>query len=152
MLRLANVCRANYPGSPKILVRDLSQINGNPLGALRANLQRTAERCSQLVEWEWRFPIEGAAVKIQIIRFMLLAALSCSHLYAQAAAEVSAGSAYAAMTYPFPVSKFVFSQEGRKAAATIPSARLVEFNELGHAPHVEAPERFLDAVVPFLMP
>ncbi len=91
-------------------------------------------------------------MKIQIIRFMLLAALSCSHLYAQAAAEVSAGSAYAAMTYPFPVSKFVFSQEGRKAAATIPSARLVEFNELGHAPHVEAPERFLDAVVPFLMP
>lgn len=44
-----------------------------------------------------------------------------------------------------------FPELGRKAATTIPSARLVEFDELGHAPHVEAPARFLGVVVPFLM-
>ena len=43
-----------------------------------------------------------------------------------------------------------FPELGRRAAATIPSARLVEFADLGHAPHVEAPERFLQAVLPFL--
>lgn len=31
---------------------------------------------------------------------------------------------------------------GRKAAAAIPGARLVEFPSLGHAPHVEQPEAF----------
>lgn len=36
---------------------------------------------------------------------------------------------------------------GRATAARIPAAKLVEFDELGHAPHIEAPERFHDVLL-----
>lgn len=39
---------------------------------------------------------------------------------------------------------------GRKAAAAIPEARLVELAGVGHVPHLEAPERFAAAVLGFL--
>lgn len=36
---------------------------------------------------------------------------------------------------------------GRRAAAAIPRAKLVEFADLGHSPQVEAPDRFHDALL-----
>ncbi len=39
---------------------------------------------------------------------------------------------------------------GKRAARAIPGARLVELEGVGHVPHMEAPERFLTAVVEFL--
>jgi pimeloyl-ACP methyl ester carboxylesterase len=36
---------------------------------------------------------------------------------------------------------------GRRAAASIPGAKLVEFPDLGHSPQVEAPDRFHDALL-----
>ena len=36
---------------------------------------------------------------------------------------------------------------GRRAAAAIPAARLVEFADLGHSPQVEHPERFNAALL-----
>jgi len=36
---------------------------------------------------------------------------------------------------------------GRRAAAAIPGAKLVEFPELGHSPQVEAPDRFHEALL-----
>ncbi|UJJ31368.1 alpha/beta fold hydrolase [Halopseudomonas maritima] len=40
-----------------------------------------------------------------------------------------------------------YPELGRKAAAAIPNATLVEFPELGHSPQVEAPERFHEALL-----
>ena len=40
-----------------------------------------------------------------------------------------------------------YPQLGRAAAQAIPDARLVEFPDLGHAPQVEAPARFHDALL-----
>jgi pimeloyl-ACP methyl ester carboxylesterase len=39
---------------------------------------------------------------------------------------------------------------GRRAAAAIPGAKLVEFPDLGHSPQVEAPDRFHDALLEIL--
>jgi pimeloyl-ACP methyl ester carboxylesterase len=39
---------------------------------------------------------------------------------------------------------------GRRAAAAIPGAKLVEFPDLGHSPQVEAPDRFHDALLEVL--
>ncbi|MDB5298057.1 MAG: 2-hydroxy-6-oxo-6-phenylhexa-2,4-dienoate hydrolase [Phycisphaerales bacterium] len=39
---------------------------------------------------------------------------------------------------------------GREAAKDIPNARLVELEGVGHIPHVEAAERFHDALLPYL--
>ena len=36
---------------------------------------------------------------------------------------------------------------GRAAAARIPNATLVEFPELGHAPQIQAPAQFHDALL-----
>jgi len=44
-----------------------------------------------------------------------------------------------------------FVELGRKTAAAIPGAKLVEFADLGHSPQVEAPERFHDALVAALV-
>ena len=41
---------------------------------------------------------------------------------------------------------------GRDAAALIPQARLVEFAELGHAPQIQAPDRFHKALLDGLLP
>jgi len=41
---------------------------------------------------------------------------------------------------------------GRAAKAAIPRATLVELEGVGHVPQLEAPERFLEALVPFLRP
>ncbi len=41
---------------------------------------------------------------------------------------------------------------GRAAAAAIPQARLVEFADLGHAPQIQAPERFHKALLDGLLP
>jgi pimeloyl-ACP methyl ester carboxylesterase len=40
-----------------------------------------------------------------------------------------------------------YPELGRKAAAAIPGATLIEFPELGHSPQVEAPERFHEALL-----
>jgi pimeloyl-ACP methyl ester carboxylesterase len=40
-----------------------------------------------------------------------------------------------------------YPELGRRAAAAIPGAGLVEFPELGHSPQVEAPDRFHDALL-----
>jgi len=39
---------------------------------------------------------------------------------------------------------------GKKAAAAIPGARLVPVPDVGHIPHLEAPEKFNEAVLGFL--
>jgi pimeloyl-ACP methyl ester carboxylesterase len=43
-----------------------------------------------------------------------------------------------------------FPQLGKASQQRIPGARLVEFEEVGHAPHLEVPERFHAAVLEFL--
>jgi pimeloyl-ACP methyl ester carboxylesterase len=43
-----------------------------------------------------------------------------------------------------------FPQLGKAAQQRIPGARLVEFETVGHAPHLEVPERFQAAVLDFL--
>ncbi len=43
-----------------------------------------------------------------------------------------------------------FPQLGKDAQKRIPGARLVEFDNVGHVPHLEAPERFHAAVLEFL--
>jgi pimeloyl-ACP methyl ester carboxylesterase len=43
-----------------------------------------------------------------------------------------------------------YPELGRKAAAAIPGARLVELPGVGHVPHLESPERFLAALLEFL--
>lgn len=43
-----------------------------------------------------------------------------------------------------------FPQLGKDAQQRIPGARLVEFDKVGHVPHLEAPERFHAAVLEFL--
>ena len=43
-----------------------------------------------------------------------------------------------------------FPQLGKAAQARIPGAKLVEFEGVGHVPHIEAPERFHAAVLEFL--
>ena len=43
-----------------------------------------------------------------------------------------------------------FPQLGKAAQARIPGARLVEFDAIGHVPHVEVPERFHAALLEFL--
>lgn len=40
-----------------------------------------------------------------------------------------------------------YPELGKRAAAAIPGARLIEFPELGHSPQVEAPERFHEALL-----
>ena len=44
------------------------------------------------------------------------------------------------------------SELGRAAAAAIPQARLVEFADLGHAPQIQAPDRFHKALLDGLLP
>lgn len=39
-----------------------------------------------------------------------------------------------------------YSQLGKAVAKRIPDARLVEFDDVGHLPHIEAPERFFEAL------
>ena len=39
-----------------------------------------------------------------------------------------------------------YTELGRKAADRIPQATLVEFEDVGHLPHIEAPERYLEAL------
>jgi pimeloyl-ACP methyl ester carboxylesterase len=41
---------------------------------------------------------------------------------------------------------------GKAAAAAIPNARLVEFPDLGHAPQIQAPEAFHEALLRALGP
>jgi pimeloyl-ACP methyl ester carboxylesterase len=43
-----------------------------------------------------------------------------------------------------------YPQLGRAAAKDIPNARLVELERVGHIPHLEAPERFHQALLDFL--
>ena len=43
-----------------------------------------------------------------------------------------------------------FPQLGKDAQQRIPGAKLVEFDNVGHVPHLEAPERFHTAVLDFL--
>lgn len=43
-----------------------------------------------------------------------------------------------------------FPQLGKDAQRRIPGAKLVEFDDVGHVPHLEAPERFHAAVLQFL--
>ena len=43
-----------------------------------------------------------------------------------------------------------FPALGRAAAAAIPNATLVEFDGVGHNPHLAVPERFNDALLSFL--
>lgn len=45
-----------------------------------------------------------------------------------------------------------YPELGRAAAAAIPQARLVEFADLGHAPQIQAPERFHKALLDGLRP
>ncbi|MGO4778109.1 alpha/beta fold hydrolase, partial [Lysobacter sp. 2RAB21] len=40
-----------------------------------------------------------------------------------------------------------YPQLGRAAARTIPGATLIEFEDLGHSPQVEAPQRFNAALL-----
>ena len=44
-----------------------------------------------------------------------------------------------------------FPQLGKDAQKRIPGAKLVEFENVGHVPHLEAPERFHSAVLDFLV-
>jgi len=39
-----------------------------------------------------------------------------------------------------------YTQLGKKAAKQIPNSTLVEFDDVGHMPHIEAPERFFSAL------
>lgn len=39
-----------------------------------------------------------------------------------------------------------YNQLGKAAANRIPNATLVEFDEVGHLPHIEVPERFFEAL------
>ena len=39
-----------------------------------------------------------------------------------------------------------YPELGQKTAERIPDARLIEFDGVGHLPHIEAPERYLDAL------
>ena len=39
-----------------------------------------------------------------------------------------------------------YTQLGKAVAALIPDATLVEFDDIGHMPHIEAPERFFEAL------
>jgi pimeloyl-ACP methyl ester carboxylesterase len=39
-----------------------------------------------------------------------------------------------------------YPELGERAAKRIPDARLIEFEDIGHLPHIEAPERYLDAL------
>ncbi|MBA2351359.1 MAG: alpha/beta hydrolase, partial [Burkholderiales bacterium] len=43
-----------------------------------------------------------------------------------------------------------YPQLGRAAAKDIPNAKLIEFDNVGHIPHLEAPQRFHDALLEFL--
>ena len=43
-----------------------------------------------------------------------------------------------------------FPQLGKDAQKRISGAKLVEFENVGHVPHLEAPDRFHAAVVDFL--
>ncbi len=43
-----------------------------------------------------------------------------------------------------------YPELGRRAAAAIPGARLVELSGVGHVPHLEAPEAFQEALLAFL--
>jgi pimeloyl-ACP methyl ester carboxylesterase len=43
-----------------------------------------------------------------------------------------------------------FPQLGKAAQLRIPGAKLVEFEGVGHVPHLEVPDRFHDAVLDFL--
>jgi pimeloyl-ACP methyl ester carboxylesterase len=43
-----------------------------------------------------------------------------------------------------------YPELGRRAAAAVPGARLVELAGVGHVPHLEAPEAFLEALLAFL--
>jgi pimeloyl-ACP methyl ester carboxylesterase len=43
-----------------------------------------------------------------------------------------------------------YPELGRRAAAAIPGAELVEVPGVGHIPHLEAPDRFERALVEFL--
>jgi pimeloyl-ACP methyl ester carboxylesterase len=45
-----------------------------------------------------------------------------------------------------------YPQLGRAAARDIPGAKLVEINDCGHIPHVEAPAAFHDALLSALRP
>jgi pimeloyl-ACP methyl ester carboxylesterase len=40
-----------------------------------------------------------------------------------------------------------YPQLGRAAARRIPKAELVEFSELGHAPQIQAPDQFNEALL-----
>jgi pimeloyl-ACP methyl ester carboxylesterase len=44
-----------------------------------------------------------------------------------------------------------FPQLGKDAQQRIPGAKLVTFDNVGHVPHLEAPERFHAAVLDFLV-
>lgn len=39
---------------------------------------------------------------------------------------------------------------GKKAARAIPGAKLAEFEDIGHIPHLEAPEKFNSTLLEFL--
>ena len=43
-----------------------------------------------------------------------------------------------------------YPELGRRARAAIPDSRLIELPEVGHVPHLEAPDRFQDALLGFL--
>ena len=43
-----------------------------------------------------------------------------------------------------------FAQLGKTTQALIPGAKLVEFEGVGHVPHLEVPERFHAALLQFL--
>lgn len=45
-----------------------------------------------------------------------------------------------------------YPELGRRASKSIPNATLVEFPELGHSPHVEAPDRFHEALLRGIKP
>jgi len=43
-----------------------------------------------------------------------------------------------------------FPELGRKAAQVIPNAKLVPLDNVGHIPHIEAPDIFVQTIVDFL--
>lgn len=43
-----------------------------------------------------------------------------------------------------------YPQLGKRAAKTIPNAELVELENVGHTPHIAAPEQFHEVLIPFL--